>query len=687
MPSVKEILATVQNWITELDRKDMKTPSPRNKDDVVAYVNALFEEAKSYRQKSLRARFGTYNDPLKLWKDCRKLEAGKHYEVFGARRDSVDNAWRHELVDNIIGDQTRVRKSYITANWHDISISPNIAHLSDVVDQERGKTGWHKNVVLGTHRQLTEGTVIYKSILDVSDDPDGLAREVVCDNESILPSPGSVGFSKIEGCWHVIHATVKTVQACLEENPNLDVSKLQIISGDRLESISMQADFSANESYNKTKFTDHIEVWMDDRTLERAPFDKQELEAELVAVQNGQEVRPIRGQNHLAFIQGYQQTIDQLDSGKLAGTEEDQEFTQNFINYLIELMTDRRELMEKEEDEGVTVGRRRKYPFGRKIVVIGGEVSQDKPNPFKRDWRKYFHKVDCESLPGHFWGRGLAEILWYVNDEADTLLSRIADLTVTIGTPKAYFSIADKDSDHMKKWSNDPTIPGFYTGAPPTFPSGQIPSQLFELYNAAQNKATQAIGVNEVTYGEAPSSRASGKMVDTLLRQNVVMITGEASLNMNDAIEDMIETRLWMYKKYYVEPRFYIINGKEEALRLSELMANMNTMNVNVKPNSNFPNKWEEEMNFVLQMGSTPLADGLPALPREAVIDQIAEQYPQYGRDSQYYQISQVLQLGLQAMKQQQEQAAKDANTQQQIDQKVIGKGIEHLTQGMGEQA
>jgi hypothetical protein len=690
MASLADLRTTAQAWLDKIynDTSGQYPPSDseKNKPAVADYVEALYKDSKAWREKSLQQRFRSFNDPVDFWKRCRDLEQGNHWDVWGRRNADAGNEWRHELLDNFIGNQNRVRKSYLTANWHDIIISPNLADINAVIEQEREQTDWPKSMVLSTHRVLIEGTCIFHTIFDRTEDVRGLAKEELLDNESVFPPPYATSFKKRDNCWYLIVASMKNLQQLSEVYPDLDVDKIALVQNDRAREINIQREMQTLASFSKTKFSDHYEVYLDDPTLEKAEFDPADLEKELEMIQNGQAVEPKRGENHAAFIRGYMQIIQNLSNEGNVGDEQDQQFTENFLEYLADLVGERRELAKQEEEEdGIKPGKQKKYPFGRHIVVVGGQVAVDEPNPWEFDWRLLFHKSDCESLPGYFWGRGIAEILWNTNLAADTALSRIADLTVTIGYPKAWMSIEDKETiGQPGEYNNDPTKPGFYTGRPPVFPKGVLPPELFQLYSAFREKATQEIGVNEVTYGEAPSKRSSGKMVQDLIRQNVVLVTGEASSNQNDMIEQMIETRIRLYKILYREPRYYIINGKQVAKRLSAELSKFHTFQVRVKPNSNFPNQWEDELNFAMQMAGTVSADGLPFLPREAVIDIIAKRYPQYGRDGEYYQLSQALQLGLQELKKQQEQANSNRQTQQMIDQKIRGEGVNQIMQHIG---
>ena len=686
MPSKLSILKTsARTWLDGVYNQSSTYLPPRasneKDEDVVAYVRSLFTDSARWREQSLQQRFQNFGDPVEFWRRCRLLEQGMHWDVWGKRNNEPGSEWKHEIVDNLIGNQTRVRKSYLNASWHDFTITPNLAYVNEIIQQERDKTDWGRNMVLGSHRLLVEGTTIFKIIFDRTEREEGVVRELVLDNESVFPTPQSTSLKRLDGCWYFIHATVKPIQDVLSRYPKLKESRIAPLAADVAQKISVTRHNTPFTDYVATKFVEHYEVWLDDPALENAKFDPAEVEAEIEAIQNGQPVEVKNGQAHNKFIERYLQILDTHESSMAdLYDEEDRAFTQNVLAVISSMMEERKAAIERDREEfGIPSGKVRKYPYGRRIIVVGDQLVEDKPNPLKIDWRAYFRKVDCETLPNHFWGRGVAEILWNTNHTADTALSRIGDLSITVGMPKPYFGMEDRELLAETKWNQDPTKPAFYTSRPPTFPRGQIPTELSLMYNYMREKSTQEIGINAVTYGEAPTRRSSNALAETLLRQNIVLVTGEANTNLNTAVEDIVETRLKMMRELYTEPRYYIINGKPEAIMVSRELKKLPVFEVNVKPNSNFPNQWEDELAFVLGLATQVAADGMPFLPREAVIDTIAQRYPQFGQSGKYYQISEILKLGIQTQRQMAEQQNRDRQTQQQVDSKLRATGIQEL--------
>jgi hypothetical protein len=148
-----------------------------------------------------------------------------------------------------------------------------------------------------------------------------------------------------------------------------------------------------------------------------------------------------------------------------------------------------------------------------------------------------------------------------------------------------------------------------------------------------------------------------------------------------------------MYKQYYTDPRFYFIDGFSKSLRLSKMLTRfvvededgnktereIPKFQITVRPNSNFPQRFEFELAFLLQLAQTPSPDGKPYVTREAIIDVIAERYPKLGRDGRYYQMAEALAMGLQQQAQQAAQAEKENITLRNIAGKYKNLGIKEL--------
>lgn len=701
---------SVSRWLANLtDETTGELPSEG--DSLVPNtIIALWKESLNWRQNAFTDRMpegSTDKDAVQCWRQFRKLEQGNHWEVWGRRNLEPGKEYQHELVDDEIGNQIRVRKSYLTGQWHDLTVFPNINNINEILDQERAATEWNNTITLGVHTGLSEGHAVFMSVLDKSLNSDGIVREIVCDNASIFPTPFCTSFERIDGCWFVIYATIELKRFILEDYPDL---KNRMAEVDRERATTMAIDPDRRMfSYNFNGVVDKLVCYCDDDTLENIPLNEEEIYAEHAALHQGQPIEITRDQNHKKHVELHIQWLEEINAAIPVEerTPEDSEFLDTITQAMLLHVEEHIKEGERKKDiDGIPVGKRRKYPDGRKIVVIGNELGEDIPNPHNFDWRKLFHKWEVEKLPGSFFGRGTAEILWNTNKALDTLVCRTADIALAVGTPKPWLHTTDKNLLEDGDLNNDPLEPGYYNVNPPVFPVGQAPRENLEIFNAMKSNASRQQGVNEVSYGGSPSKSASGDLVELLMKQNTVLITGEANQRLNAVIESIVETRLMMWKRYYTEPRYYYINGQLQALRLSEVLSKYKVLNeqgqmeerdipmfqVHVKPGSNLANQWEIDLAFAIQLYGLRKPDGMPLIPPEAILDIVSRRYTQYGRDSEYYELSEATKLGMQVMSQEAARKKEELRTLKGVRQTMKKAGIQELLQanqpdnGKGEQ-
>lgn len=697
--SLEKQTSNVDNWLSQLYEGQnigdtLLIPGPIgsknpdghevSEDDIVGYVNILVKDSKSWRDTCLNRRFKKYENPVLFWKWCRTLESGDHWEVWG-RRNNEENADKHEITDNQIGDQIRVKKAHINSAWHEVSILPNIKNINEILIEERRKSRWGRLMRTSTHRQLTEGTAIIKEVYNEWCD---IVDDVLCDNESIFPTPFSSSFDKMDGCTYVAHCTVKTAQIIAETYRGINVDEMTKMTDQKINDVLPQNSKLAISSFVKTKFIDHTELWLDDPTIEDAPFDEGEVIQEHADLAEGKPLAARKDQNHAAHMKAHNQAVRNAIVGSdVASNPDDKDFSNAYAEYLMEHINDHKALAEKAISEGIMVGRRKKYPYGRKIVVAGGKVCQDMPNELGFDWRLLFRRLPCEELPGQFWGRGIPEMLWESNHLVDTFLSRIGDISLAVGNPKMYFSLNDKTAiEKAGGNNNDPFEPGWFLTTPPIPRSAQVPKELFELVQLFSDNTERSGGVNATSYGETPGKNTSAKLMSILMSQNIVVVAGEAQQNLSDVVEDLIETKIKLMKHLYTKERPYFINGELEKIIVAELLDGIDDLQVSVKPNSNYPQQWETELAMAMEMASTPMADGSPLLPREAVLDILKVKFPQYAVGGKYYQLSQMLQLGMQKMKEQEAERIKQEKAQSMLENSLQRKGVQAVT-GQGAMA
>lgn len=669
---------------------DIPTVGSKDADEKLpTMIQEMWKESKDFRAELFRNRNGHTGSPAAYWKNMRLLEGGQHWKVWVSRTVGLNNAWKHELVDDEIANQIRVRKSHITSAWHDVDVIPNISNISEILNQERAATDWSRQIKLGVHKAMVEGTSWFKTILDLTKDASGSVREVVMNNESVFLTPHATGIEEIEGNWYLIHATMQNFQTVKHMYPKFDTSELKELKADVEQEIRYAEPNMTMLTSKYTKEIDHLECWMDDDRLVQKPFstDITDQEHAIIAEGKSVEVHPL--DHHPKHIQAH---LDWLQTVETASPQEtrtpEDEQVISAIEELAQTHIEEHQRAMQGDDLGGS--RMKMYPYGRKLVLVGGKIAEDIQNPYMIPWRRLFHRLPCEDI-GEQYGRGMGEVLWNTNFLLDTMLSRIADASVTVSNPKPWMNVADKDMLEEQHLNNDPTQIGFYTVSAPQFPNGQSPQEPMLIYNVTKENSSKSMGINDVTYGKSPGAKSSGDLVEMLIRQNVVLVTGELQVNLNNVVADIIETRLSLMRIFYTEPRQYYIDGQLQMVNVSRLLSVRQGQDENgqpieepigdfqvvVKPNSNLPNEWEGKLQMFQSLyANVDPADGTHLIPREAVLDVLAEKYPNLGVNGKYYQMGQVMQLGMQAMQQkQQEQAKLD-----QIKQKMEAKGLQAIT-------
>ena len=684
-------------------------PNARKKNEVSTFVNRLFSDSLTWRDGSLQNRVPEDYalSPTDLWEKNRYLETGKHWEVHGNRKTQEDDA-KHELVDNETGNQIRAKKSYLTANWHDVTVHPNIKNINDILEQEREATDWGRFIRDVVTQGNTEGTAVAYSFLDRTLHPEGVVREVLLDNESLFPTP-YIGetYERIQGCWYLIVATLQESRQMLKEYPGLKASKLTERRSVDTDKVSKKKD--GGTGFDETKLVLKLDCWLDDDSYTEADFDQEEFDLkrqlidetarELLERRDAGEQPEINEavveigdtDHHPKYIEAYANWLEEI-LGQDLETPQDEDYIA-VVGSLIEIqMAAHGQAQEDLKESGVPSGKKQKYPYGRHIVIVSDQVVEDEPNEWEFDWRKLFHKYDHERIPGHHWGRGMPEILYNDQFTINTMLSRIADVSLFVGIPKPWLNILDKDIVESEGYNNDPTIPAYYRGSPPQFPKGTAPQEMANIYSAKKESIKKAQGASDVIFGEAPHSRASGELTEMLLQQASIQITGEAASNLIEFVKSVFETRIMMMRQAYTTARYYRIEGHYQPVVISDLLEYEETQDtltgeikqtpipkieIKVEPESNYPMRWMRDVSMLLRMAEALGLDN--GIPMEMILDIVGERFPSLKEGGKHRQIREIIQLGMQKMQEMQEAQNQEEATLKQVEQRVRQEGIDRM--------
>jgi hypothetical protein len=146
-----------------------------------------------------------------------------------------------------------------------------------------------------------------------------------------------------------------------------------------------------------------------------------------------------------------------------------------------------------------------------------------------------------------------------------------------------------------------------------------------------------------------------------------------------------------MMKQFYTEDRLYRIEGQYVPVNVSQILTEQPVvendevlkdpetgqpimrpipdLEVSVKPGSNLPNAWEEDLSLVIKIATSlpPRSDGSMIIPDVAIYDKLAERYPEFAPGGKYRIANQATKIGMQVLQQQEAQRA-----QEQEQQKVV---------------
>lgn len=693
------------------DESDYEGYIPKSGEEIVGkYVGQLWEDGKKYLENAFAPlkdgkgiRFG-FNTPEDFWDACQKLENGQHYEVFPARNQGVGNSWKQELVDNEIQKQIRAKKNHITSNWHEITISPNIAYLNEIITQGHKATGWSEQVRQWVAYAQTYGNTWIRSILDKTENPKGEPNRVTCQPGAVLLTPESKSIKKIDGCWYAVHGQRVNNQWVKKNYPKID------LTGSQGSTPSFFKIGMTQKEYTHTKLFNMLEMFCDDDAFEEIPFTQEEFDQRIGLLMEGVQVpgaeavdlQPQKEDNHKKYIKAYtewlEEKVDYYNQAEENGliTRDDLELIQKIMQIVDSQLMVHAQILEDsqkvDESEKIPAGKRKKYPFGRYVVTINGVVADDLPNPYNFEWRRLFHNLVNEKVPGRVDGRGDVEILWQDNKILDTMLSRHADDGLLAMYRKPWFKVSEKKQIEEEGVSVDPTVPGYFIEQPPTFAASSSNSNYLESYKIVKNGIKELLGVNNVTRGESSFSGESGDHAEALISQNVTMVAGELNLNLNDVIEDIVETEIMILKEFSVEPTIYTIDGQQVELVVSDHLKQMSVIEngqevfkeipqieVSVRPESNFPNRDESELRTLVQLSKVMNEDGLPIIPSDMILDYIGRKFPSLATSGKYRKELQLLALG--------KQAAAQMQAQQQQQQKPLDDIMRKAQQRMTSEA
>ena len=107
-------------------------------------------------------------------------------------------------------------------------------------------------------------------------------------------------------------------------------------------------------------------------------------------------------------------------------------------------------------------------------------------------------------------------------------------------------------------------------------------------------------------------------------------------------------------------------------------MRKIPALQISVRPESNFPFKWENSMATLSKYSGLTYPDGTPVVPMQVIQKMLAEKFPII--DNPQYKIeSEAMRIGMEVMKQQQAAAAEAEKQKQDVLDQVKNKKTQQI--------
>ena len=355
--------------------------------------------------------------------------------------------------------------------------------------------------------------------------------------------------------------------------------------------------------------------------------------------------------------------------------------------------------VEETDENGQKVKKKKsKYPRGRVIISAPelGVILEDKENPYKSGRFPFFLFKDID-IPFQFWGEGEVKWLMSPQKQINDLYNQVIDNAKT--TANAQWVI-DKNAGIPKgQLTNRPGLiirknPGtdIHRESPPS-----IPMYVQQMIDTLKVDMEVISGIHDVTRGETPTGIQSAAAIQALqeaAQTRVRLTLHENSLGLLGT--EWIERIRQFWKFNRVIPRKTDATKQMPEMQLNgiemqpSIMANEEPATyemVTIKPEeqlkydfkikiigaSTMQQSRASMLDQMIRLMQTPAEDGMPCVPREAVLDYLPDVNKRLVM--QYFQ-----KLKEEQMAQQQQQMANNEVVQQV---QMLGQQIQMLMQNV----
>ena len=309
-------------------------------------------------------------------------------------------------------------------------------------------------------------------------------------------------------------------------------------------------------------------------------------------------------------------------------------------------------LVEFDDEDTGEKKRKRKYPKGR-VIISAPELNiilEDKENPYNTGRFPFFLFKDID-VPFQFWGEGEVKWLLSPQKQVNDLYNQVIDNAKSTANMQW---IIDKNAGIPKgELTNRPGLiirknPGsdVRRDTPPS-----MPMYVQQMIDTLKRDIEVVSGVHDVTRGETPSGIQSAAAIVALQEAAQTRVRLKVNLHENTLGEfgtEWLERIKQFWKFNRVVPRKVDESSQLPQMQLSGIEMQPDTMMaenqskyqmINIKPEeqlrhnyvikiigtSAMQNSRASMLDQMIRLMQTPAEDGMPCVPREAVLDYLPD--------------------------------------------------------------
>lgn len=306
----------------------------------------------------------------------------------------------------------------------------------------------------------------------------------------------------------------------------------------------------------------------------------------------------------------------------------------------------------EEVDENGKKKKQKKYPRGRVITCAPelGLILEDKQNPYQTGRFPFFLFKDID-VPFQFWGEGEVKWLLSPQKEANDLYNQIIDnakhtanmqwiIDKNAGIPKG--ELTNRPGLIIRKNPNSEVR----RDSPPS-----MPMYVHQMIDTLKSDIEVISGVHDVTRGQTPTGIQSAAAIVAL--QEAAQIRVRLKVTLHENALGVLGTEWYERVKQYWKFNRVVPRKKEEGQDIGQMqldgmemfmqqpLTNVNTSyemipirpeeqlthdyTIKVKGASIMQNSRASMLDQMIRLMQTPAEDGMPCVPREAVLDYLPD--------------------------------------------------------------